>query len=176
MLNSQLLTMLLLFSMLFISAIPRAQAGEQAHYINLVAFQADKVGYKYEAIVSNNLGQLITSMEKHAHVIFATHSSKLQDRDVINLQADVMRMTKQGSLASGGLDCRFIFDDESDEDSAFFSISGICDRLTATDQGTERKKIMVKRKMLSDPSTVFNVWLKLYSDPETGIAIYTDID
>jgi len=152
------------------------QAGEQPHYINLVAFQANTNDFKYEPIVNANLGELITSIEKNTHVIFATRTSKLEDRDVIGLQADVMRMTKQGNLSSGGLDCRFIFDDESDEDSDFFSISGICDRLTATPQGTERKKIIIKRKMLSDPSTAFNVWLKLYSDPATGIAIYTDID
>jgi len=115
-------------------------------------------------------------METSAHVVFATRTSKLQDRDVINLQADVMRLTKQGNLASGGLDCRFIFNDESDEDSAFLSISGMCDRLAANASGTDRKKIIIKRKMLSDPSAVFNVWLKLYDDPTTGLAVYTDID
>lgn len=152
------------------------QASEEPHYVNLVAFQADKSGFNYEGIFNGNLGQLITSMEAHTHVVFATRTSKLQDRDVINLQADVMRLTKQGNLASGGLDCRFIFNDESDEDSAFFSISGMCDRLAANANGTDRKKIIVKRKMLSDPSTVFNVWLKLYDDPTTGLAVYTDID
>ncbi len=165
-----------LFLLVFIGTIPRAHAEEQAHYVNLVAFQADEIGFKYEAIFNGNLGQLITSVEKNAHVVLATRTSRLQDRDVINLQADVMRMTAQGNLASGGLDCRFIFDDESDEDSAFFSISGICDRLAANKSGTDRKKIIIKRKMLSDPSTVFNVWLKLYEDPITGLAFYTDID
>lgn len=165
-----------LFLLLFIGIIPRAHAEEQAHYVSLVAFQADTIGFKYESIFNGNLGQLITSVEKDAHVVLATRTSRLKNRDVINLQADVMRMTTENNLASGGLDCRFIFDDESDEDSAFFSISGICDRLAANENGTNRKKIIIKRKMLSDPSTVFNVWLKLYEDPVTGLAFYTDID
>jgi len=154
----------------------QAQADESPHYINIVAFQADAPNFPYESIFNGNLGQLITSIEAHTHVILATRTSKLQDRDIINLQADVLRMTEQGNLASGGLDCRFIFDNESDEDSAFFSISGICDRLVANQAGTDSKKSIIKRKMLSDPSPVFNVWLKLYEDPSTGIAFYADID
>lgn len=173
----KLYSLIAAFIFLFISVeVPSAQAADQAHYINLVAFQADQKDFKYESIFNGNLGSLITSVEAHAHVVFATRTSKLQDRDVINLQADVMRMTKQGNLASGGLDCRFIFDDESDEDSYFFSISGLCDRLVSNENGTDRQKIIVKRKMLSDPSTTFNVWLKLYEDPKTGLVIYTDID
>jgi len=103
----------LVASTLFLSCVagvvPSAQASEEAHYVNLVAFQADKSGFNYEGIFNGNLGQLITSMEAHTHVVFATRTSKLQDRDIINLQADVMRLTKQGNLASGGLDCRFIW-------------------------------------------------------------------
>ena len=170
------LAVTMLFSMIAVATTPYAQAADEAHYINLVAFQADKQSFNYEGIFNGNLGQLITSVETHAHVVFATRTSTLQDRDIINLQADVMRITKQGNLASGGLDCRFIFNDESDEDSAFFSISGMCDRLAANTMGTDRKKIIIKRKMLSDPSRIFNVWLKLYDDPATGLAVYTDID
>jgi len=169
-------TIALFFLLFMVGAMPRVQAAEDAHYVNLVAFQADKLGFSYEGIFNGNLGQLITSVESHAHVVFATRTSRLQDRDIINLQADVMRITKRGDLASGGLDCRFIFNDESDEDSAFFSISGMCDRLAANANGTDRKKIIIKRKMLSDPSAIFNVWLKLYEDPATGLAVYTDID
>jgi len=170
------LALTMLFSIVVVGTTPDARAADEAHYINLVAFQADKPNFNYEGIFNGNLGQLITSVESHAHVVFATRTSSLQDRDIINLQADVMRITKQGNLASGGLDCQFIFNDESDEDSAFFSISGMCDRLAANATGTDRKKIIIKRKMLSDPSRIFNVWLKLYEDPATGLAVYTDID
>jgi len=176
MFKAPLIFSMLTFSMLMAGITSPAQADEPSHYINIVTFQADAPNFEYESIFNGNLGQLITSIEAHTHVILATRTSKLQHRDIINLQTDVLRMTKQGNLASGGLDCRFIFNDESDEDSAFFSISGICDRLVANDTGTDRKKTIIKRKMLSDPSPVFNVWLKLYEDPTTGIAFYADID
>ncbi|MDQ6953489.1 MAG: hypothetical protein Q9M15_08180 [Mariprofundaceae bacterium] len=153
-----------------------SQASEVKHSINIIAFQANTAGFKYESIINGQLGQVISGMQKDTHVILASHTSALKDRDVINLQVDVMHMTRNGELASGGLDCRFIFNDESDADSAFFSISGICDRLTATATGTIRKQALLPRKMLSDPSDSFNVWLKLYDNPTTGVAIYTDID
>jgi len=166
----------IVFCMLLMFSYGSVQANEVKHSMNIVVFQTNVAGFKYESIINGSLGKLITSMQAHTQVIFATHTATLKNRDVINLQTDVMHMTANGDLASGGLDCRFIFNDESDEDSAFFSISGICDRLTATAQGTTRQQAVIPRKMLSDPSPSFNVWLKLYDDPNTGMAVYTDID
>lgn len=166
-----------MMSFVLISSISNIAQGETSErHLNLVAFQADQPGFDYESIVTGNLAELIHSVDKHAHIVFATHTAALQPRDIINLQVDVMRMTQQNTLANSGLNCRFIFDDESDEDSLFYSISGVCDRLLASDKGTERKQIRVKRKMLSDPSAIFNIWMKFYSDPETGVAFYVDID
>jgi len=167
---------LIIISILLNFSYMAAQATEVKHRLNIIAFQANTAGFKYEAILNGTLSHLIGSMEANTHVILATHTNILRNRDVINLQTDVMRMTVAGDLANGGLDCRFIFNDESDEDSDFFSISGICDRLTATREGTIKKQAIISRKMLSDPSSVFNVWIKLYEDSSTGIAIYTDID
>ena len=150
---------------------------QDQRFLNLVAFQAKQANVVYESIFTGELGELITSVENQgAKVVFATHTTALQARDIINLQVDVMRMTKANTLANSGLNCRFMFGDESDEDSYFYSVSGICDRLLANETGTEREKIMVKRKMLSDPSTVFNVWMKFYEDTKTGVAFYVDID
>jgi len=35
---------------------------------------------------------------------------------------------------------------------------------------------LVKRTMLSDPSTVFNVWTKFHEDEDLGLVFYVDID
>ena len=169
-----------MFKALFVIILwmmPSFSYAEEQRYLNLVAFQAKQVDFTYESIFTGELGELISSVEqKGAKIVFATHTTALQARDIINLQVDVMRMTKANTLANSGLNCRFMFGDESDEDSYFYSISGVCDRLSASASGTNREQILVKRKMLSDPSTVFNVWMKFYEDTESGIAFYVDID
>lgn len=165
------------FSLMFILSFSVcAQASDEKRFINLVVFQTDKADFKYDDIFNGNLGAFITHLEKHAHVILASRTSSLKNQDIINLQSDVMRMTKNDNLASGGIDCRFIFTDESDEDSAFYSIGGLCDRQLASSEGTQRNQMVIKRKMLSDPSTLFNTWFKLFEDTKLGIAFYTDID
>jgi len=154
---------------------PNAKAGEERH-VNLLALQAKQATANFDSIITGNLGQVITSMENKSHVLFATHTANIKDRDVINLQSDVLRLTSKNVLANGGFNCRFIFDDESDEDSAFYSISGICDQLVANRQGTKKKQSLIKRTMLSDPSTTFNVWTRIFADEETGVVFYADID
>ncbi|OIP99210.1 MAG: hypothetical protein AUK35_07870 [Zetaproteobacteria bacterium CG2_30_46_52] len=149
-------------------------------HVNLVALQADDVSAfkaaNFDSIITGNLGALITSFEKQTHVMFSTRTAGLLDRDVINVQTDVLRLASDNTLANGGFNCRLIFDDESDEDSAFYSISGICDQLVASASGTTKKQTIIKRTMLSDPSEAFNVWSKLYEDKETGLIFYVDID
>ncbi len=156
---------------------PSLSDAEEQRHLNLIAFQAKQANFSYESIFTGELGELIRSVEqKGAKVVFATHTAALQARDIINLQVDVMRMTKANTLANSGLNCRFMFGDESDEDSYFYSISGVCDRLSASATGTQREQVLVKRKMLSDPSPVFNVWMKFYEDVKSGVAFYVDID
>jgi len=166
--------------MLSLLAVPGFVTGATAatggRHVNLIAFQADHAGASFESILTGNLGELITSFEKNAHVLFSTRTVDVVDRDVINLQTDVLRMTSKNALANGGLNCRFIFDDESDEDSAFYSISGICDQLIAGADGTQKKQAVIKRTMLSDPSPIFNVWTKFYEDKDSGVVFYVDID
>jgi len=165
---------LLLFQLVF-SAFSSAYAAEERH-INLLVLQAKQPNTNFDSIITGNLGQLITSLEKDAHVLIATRTASVQDRDVINVQTDVLRLTSKNVLANGGFNCRFIFDDESDEDSAFYSISGICDELTAGNKGTAEKKAIIKRTMLSEPSPSFNMWAKLYEDKSSGVVFYVDID
>ena len=169
-----------MISLLFCAAMmvfpSNAVTAEKGRHVNLVAFQMDHMGASFDPILTGNLGALITSLEKDAHVLFSTRTANVVDRDVINLQTDVLRMTSKNVLANGGLNCRFIFDDESDEDSAFYSISGICDQLIASEAGTKKKQAIIKRTMLSDPSPVFNVWTKFYEDKASGMVFYVDID
>jgi len=169
---------LLLLSMLLMTS-PSLAANTERH-VNLVALQADDVSVfkaaSFDSIITGNLGALISSFEKQTHVMFSTRTSALVDRDVINVQTDVLRLASNNTLANGGFNCRLIFDDESDEDSAFYSISGICDQLIASTSGTTKKQTIIKRTMLSDPSSTFNVWSKLYEDKETGLIFYVDID
>lgn len=167
-------SLLLAFSTLSLFSISSSAA--ESRHVNMVAFQGAHAGVSFEPILTGNLGELITSMEKDAYVLFSTRTAGVVDRDVINLQTDVLRMTSKNVLANGGVNCRFIFDDESDEDSAFYSISGICDRLVAGVNGTQKKQAVIKRTMLSDPSPLFNVWTKFYEDKASGMAFYVDID
>lgn len=157
-----------------------SQAAENERHINLVALQASDINHfktsRFDTIISGNLGALITSFEKETYVMFSTRTANLVDRDVINIQTDVLRLASNNALANGGFNCRLIFDDESDDESAFYSISGICDQLVASSSGTTKKQAIIKRTMLSDPSDVFNVWSKLYEDKETGLILYVDID
>ena len=159
-----------------LSMFPTTSSAAGSRHVNLIAFQADHADASFESILTGNLGELITSMEKDAHVFFSTHTAEVVDRDVINIQTDVLRMTNRNTLANGGVNCRFIFDDESDDESAFYSISGICDQLIAGVNGTKKKQAIIKRTMLSDPSALFNVWTKFYEDKASGMAFYVDID
>ena len=165
---------LLPLCLLFFTAT-NTKAGESRH-VNLLALQTMQTATAFDPIITGNLGQVITTLEAKSDVLFATHTANIKDRDVINVQSDVLRLTSNNVLANGGFNCRFIFDDESDDSSAFYSISGICDQLVANQQGTKKKQSLIKRTMLSEPSTSFNVWTLIYADNETGVVFYADID
>jgi len=156
--------------------IPSFCSAGEPREVNLVAFQKDKQQVNFESLFTGSLGSLIQGLEKDAHVILSTRTGVVKNKDIINLQTDVLRMTRDNKLANSGLNCRFIFHDESDEDSYFYSISGVCDELTSSAMGTKKRQFLVKRTMLSDPSKIFNVWIKFHVDEQTGLVFYVDID
>lgn len=156
--------------------MPNQVKAETVRQVNLVAFQTDRQNVDFEGLFTGSLGALITSVEKGAHVLVSVRTPALKDRDIINVQSDVLRMTSQNKLADSGVNCRFIFNDESDEDSLFYSISGVCDMLTSDASGTHKKQFLVKRTMLSDPSKIFNIWTKFHEDKALGLVFYVDID
>ena len=155
---------------------PTLLSAEEVRQVNIVAFQKDNQNKTFEGLFTGSLGALITSVEKDAHVVIALRTPALKDRDIINVQSDVLRMTERNKLANSGVNCRFFFNDESDEDSLFFSISGVCDLLSSDASGTQKTQFLVKRTMLSDPSKVFNIWTKFHENEKLGLIFYVDID
>jgi len=156
-------------------SIPQVDASE-VRQVNLVAFQKDHANAQFESLFTGSLGALISSVEQDAHVLVALRTPEVKDRDIINIQSDVLRMAAANKLANSGLNCRFFFNDESDEDSLFYSISGVCDILSSDKTGTQKQQFLVKRTMLSDPSKVFNIWTKFHEDNQLGLVFYVDID
>jgi hypothetical protein len=171
----KLLIVLFSFCNLFVF-MPSQVYADTIRQVNLVAFQKDHENANFESLFTGSLGALISSVEKDAHVMVALRTPEVKDRDIINIQSDVLRMTSQNKLANSGVNCRFFFNDESDEDSLFYSISGVCDILTSDASGTHKKQFLVKRTMLSDPSKIFNVWTKFHEDKDLGLVFYVDID
>ncbi len=109
-------------------------------------------------------------------MILLNRTPALLNGDVINFQVDALRMASNQKLANGGVNCQFSFDNESDEDSEFYSIAGLCQMLEPTETGTNTIKAIIKRTMLSDANYNMNVWMKVYEDKQQGIAIYADVD
>ncbi len=174
-LSYKLAALLFSFCGLYVFMPSQADAGT-IRQVNFVAFQKDHKNTNFEGIFTGSLGALISSVEKDAHVIVALRTPEVKDRDIINVQSDVLRMTSQNKLANSGVNCRFFFNDDSDEDSLFYSISGVCDMLDSGVNGTRKKQFLVKRTMLSDPSKVFNIWTKFHEDKDLGLVFYVDID
>lgn len=168
-------TLISLFMVLaFMTMTDMAYAADR--FLNIAAFQKKDLAYEYDPLLSGNYTQLLSQLEKDNYLLFLNRTVKVQDRDVINLQSNVLRM-RDSKLEDGGIDCRFSFDDESDAESAFYSLSGMCYIMQPNGKGeTIRSKVVIKRVMLSDPNYGVNVWLKLYEDKHSGIAIFADID
>jgi len=160
--------------------VPVMMLADMAHaadrFLSIAAFQKKDLAYQYDPLLSGNYTQLLSQLEQDNYLLFLNRTVKVKDRDVINLQSDVLRM-QNGQLANGGIDCHFSFDNETTADSSFYSLSGMCYIMHATDGGgTERRSVLIKRTMLSDPDYGGNLWMKLYEDKETGIAIFADVD
>jgi len=166
----------LLVSVLCSLVMPHHGFAGEVRQVNFVVFQKEHRDVNFEGLFTGSLGALVTSLEKDAHVVIALRTPEVKDRDIINVQSDVLRMTSENKLANSGVNCRFFFNDDSDEDSLFYSISGVCDVLDSDANGTDKKQFLVKRTMLSDPSKVFNVWTKFHEDKDLGLVFYVDID
>ncbi|MDQ6980472.1 MAG: hypothetical protein Q9M46_03245, partial [Ghiorsea sp.] len=119
----------LLVSFLCSLVIPHQVFAGEVRQVNFVVFQKDHPDVNFEGLFTGSLGALVTSVEKDAHIVIALRTPEVKDRDIINVQSDVLRMTSENKLANSGVNCRFFFNDDSDEDSLFYSISGVCDVL-----------------------------------------------
>lgn len=144
--------------------------------LNIAAFEKRATDFSFESIITGSYADLFTTMQAKADVVFLNRTPVLRDKDVVNLQLDALRMASNKQLSNAGLNCQFSFDNESDEDSQFYSIAGMCSMLEASETGTEKVRAFIKRTMLSDATYGMNVWMKIYEDREKGIAIYADVD
>jgi len=144
--------------------------------LNIAAFEKRVGNFDFDPIITGTYADLFNNVKNKADVIFLTRTPVLLNGDVLNLQIDALRMAENNKLANEGLNCQFVFDNESDEDSQFYSIAGLCRMLTATEHGTDTLKAIIKRTMLSDANYNMNVWMKIYEDQQQGIAIYADVD
>jgi len=144
--------------------------------LNIAAFEKRAVDFEFDSIITGTYADMFNIMQTKADVIFLTRTPVLLNGDVINLQIDALRMATNDKLSNEGLNCQFVFDNESDEDSQFYSIAGLCSLLEATEEGTNKIKAFIKRSMLSDANYNMNVWMKIYEDKKQGIAIYADVD
>jgi len=143
--------------------------------LNIVAFEKRDSGFQFESIITGSYSELMRSMEGHADIVFLNRTPPLRDKDIINLQVDALRMVDT-TLANGGLNCQFSFDNESDDDSQFYSVAGLCTILFAEGKGTRTVRAPIKRTMLSEANYGNNVWLLVYENREEGVVIYADVD
>lgn len=164
-----------LFALLALAAPITALADDKVR-LNIAAFEKRTSDFTFESIITGSYADLFNAMYLKADIIFLNRTPVLQDKDIVNLQLDALRMANNQSLANEGLNCQFSFDNESDEESQFYSIAGMCSILEASEEGTVKNRLFIKRTMLSDVSYGMNVWMKIYEDEKLGFAIYADVD
>jgi len=165
-------TVLMILCVYFLPMIAHAT---EVRYVNIAAFQMKDASS--DSIFTGRYSELMKVMEdKKATLLFMLRTSSVKNQDIINFQSDILHLTQQGTLSNGGLNCQYSFDNETDEDSQFYSLSGICAVLTHSTKGTDKYRIMMKRVMLADILPTINVWTRLYHDPKTNIVFYVDMD
>jgi len=165
-----------IFLLAWFCAIASPASAGTLHYINIAAFQIPADGVT-DAIFTGQDHELMKSMnEKKGALLFMLRTAPVKDKDVVNFQSDVLHLTQSGTLGNGGLDCQFSFDNESDEDSQFYSLSGICTAMTAHASGTTKQRIMMKRVTLADIMPTTQIWTRLYKDEASNIVFYADMD
>jgi len=143
--------------------------------LNIVAFEQRDPNFEFDSIITGTYAELFEHMQGKADVIFLNRTPVLQNGDVLNLQEDALRMAGD-KLANAGLNCQFSFTNESDEDSEFYSIAGLCNIMYAEEDGTRKVRAIIKRAMLSDVNYGMNVWMKIFEDKKAGVVIYGDVD
>lgn len=155
--------------------IPFSVLADEEVRLNIAAFEKRNAAFQFEPIITGNYSTLMRSMEGHADIVFLNRTPPVRDKDIVNLQVDALRLV-DNSLANGGLNCQFSFDNESDEESQFYSVAGLCTILYAEGKGTRTVRAPIKRTMLSEANYGVNVWLLIYVNVKEGIAIYADVD
>jgi len=156
-------------------AIPASAMAADEVRLNIVAFKKHDAEFQFDSIIVGNYSDLMQVMQGHADIIFLNRTPPVRDKDIINLQVDALRLV-DNRLANGGLNCQFSFDNESDEESQFYSIAGLCTILMAEGKGTRSVRAPIRRTMLSEVNYGNNVWLRIYENRDEGVVIFADVD
>jgi len=143
--------------------------------LNIVAFEIRDHDFEFESLITGTYAQLFDAFQGKADVIFLNRTPVIKDGDVLNIQEDALRMAGN-NLANDGLNCIFSFTNMSDEDSEFYSISGLCNIMYANEEGTRKVRAIIKPTTLSEANYGVNAWISIYEDKEAGIIIYADVD
>ena len=156
--------------------VPAQAMADDMVRLNIAAFERRDASFQFDSIITGTYADLFNIMKNKADIVFLNRTPVLLNGDVINFQIDALRMASNQKLANAGVNCQFSFDNESDEDSEFYSIAGLCRLFEPTDIGTNKVKAVIKRTMLSDANYNMNVWMKIYENKEQGLALYADVD
>ncbi len=143
--------------------------------LNIAAFEIRDKDFKFESLITGTYAQLFQAFEGKADVIFLNRTPVIKDGDVLNFQQDALRMVGD-NLANDGLNCTFSFSNLSDEDSQFYTISGLCNLMYSHEEGTRKVRTVVKRAILSEANYGVNAWISIYEDKEAGVILYADVD
>lgn len=143
--------------------------------LNIVAFEMRDKDFIFERLITGTYAQLFQTFEGKADVIFLNRTPVIKDGDVLNIQQDALRMAGD-NLSNDGLNCTFSFNNLSDSSSEFYAISGMCNLMYSTDEGTRKVRTIVKRAILSEANYGVNAWISIYEDKEAGVILYADVD
>jgi len=143
--------------------------------LNIVAFEMRDKDFIFERLITGTYAQLFQTFEGKADVIFLNRTPVIKDGDVLNFQQDALRMAGD-NLSNDGLNCTFSFNNLSDSSSEFYAISGMCNLMYSTDEGTRKVRTIVKRAILSEANYGVNAWISIYEDKEAGVILYADVD
>jgi len=143
--------------------------------LNIVAFETREKNFTFEHLITGTYAQLFQAFDGKANVIFLNRTPVIKDGDVLNIQEDALRMAGD-HLSNDGLNCTFSFTNLSDEDSEFYSISGLCNMMYGEADGTRKVRAVVKSAVLSEANYGVNAWIAIYENKEAGIIIYADVD
>lgn len=146
------------------------------HHVNIISFQQDDDYHgvvDYPEVLKGKIGDVITALEGKAEPYLMIHSAHIHPKDMVNAQVDSLGQREDGTLEDDGLNCEFAFDKKGDQ----FTLAGICHVLIAGKKENKEDKFILKPQFVpNDGKHATPTWKRLFSDAESGVAIYANIE